>query len=150
MKHEEQLKPVKNNHDPVWELVVEDMKKRDHVGRQRYGTPLQPFNGRDALRDAYEEALDLAVYLRQVVEERQAFTDYLNGYIDDLNYHGKITEASAVLVCKEVFMSLHASYFPNDKVCRTCRKKIGEFFVEYQDYAFCSEDCCDIFCDRFN
>lgn len=57
---------------PVWELVVEDMTARDHLGRQRYGVPLQAGNGRDALRDAYEEALDLVVYLRQAIEERAA------------------------------------------------------------------------------
>lgn len=55
----------------VWDLVIADMRDRDHVGRQRYGTPLQPHNGRDALVDAYQEALDLAVYLRQAIEERR-------------------------------------------------------------------------------
>ncbi len=54
----------------VWNLVLEDMKLRDQIGRQRYGTPLQPFNGRDALVDAYQEALDLVVYLRQAIWER--------------------------------------------------------------------------------
>ena len=62
--------PTTNNRKPVWEVVIEDMKKRDQVGRQRYGTPLQPFNGRDALKDSYEEVLDLAVYLRQAIIER--------------------------------------------------------------------------------
>jgi hypothetical protein len=57
---------------PVWELVVEDMHARDQLGRARYGVALQAHNGRDALRDAYEEALDLAVYLRQAIEERRA------------------------------------------------------------------------------
>jgi hypothetical protein len=55
---------------PIWDLVVADMMARDHLGRQRYGTPLQAHNGRDALQDAYEEALDLAVYLRQALAER--------------------------------------------------------------------------------
>jgi hypothetical protein len=55
---------------PIWDLVIEDMKARDSLGRSRYGTPLQAFNGRDALQDAYEEVLDLAVYLRQAIEER--------------------------------------------------------------------------------
>ena len=54
----------------VWPLVVADMLARDHVGRARYGTPLRAGNGRDALIDAYQEALDLAVYLRQAIEER--------------------------------------------------------------------------------
>lgn len=54
----------------VWDLVVADMQARDHLGESRYGTRLQPYNGRDSLRDAYEEALDLAVYLRQLIFER--------------------------------------------------------------------------------
>lgn len=55
---------------PVWDLVVSDMKERDKVGEERYGTRLYGYNGRDALLDAYEEALDLAVYLRQDIYER--------------------------------------------------------------------------------
>lgn len=64
--------PVPNASRPVWELVIEDMRARDHAGRARYNIPLQAGNGRDALTDAYEEALDLCVYLRQVLAERAA------------------------------------------------------------------------------
>lgn len=66
-----QPNPKPNGHTPSWDLVIEDMKKRNEVGTERYGTPLQPFNGRDSLQDAYEEALDLAVYLRNAIEERE-------------------------------------------------------------------------------
>lgn len=68
--HDTQPDPIPNASTPVWELVIADMRARDHVGRQRYGVPLQAGNGRDALKDAYEEALDLAVYLRQAIAER--------------------------------------------------------------------------------
>lgn len=47
-----------------------DMAARKRVGIERYGMPLQAFNGRDALIDAYQEALDLCCYLRQAIEER--------------------------------------------------------------------------------
>ena len=71
MSHiQDQPPPVDNDLPAVWDLVMADMKDRDQVGRQRYGTPLQPHNGRDALMDAYQEALDLAVYLRQAIFER--------------------------------------------------------------------------------
>jgi len=40
------------------------------MGKERYGTRLQPFNGRDPFIDAYQEVLDLAVYLRQAIYER--------------------------------------------------------------------------------
>ncbi len=67
---DDQPPPVPNDRPAVWELVIADMQDRDRVGRARYGTPLQPHNGRDALVDAYQEALDLVVYLRQAIEER--------------------------------------------------------------------------------
>jgi hypothetical protein len=48
---------------PDW--LREDMRERDRVGRERYGTPLRVWNGRDAVVDAYQEALDLVVYTKQ-------------------------------------------------------------------------------------
>ena len=62
--------PVINDGPCIQDLVAEDIAARKAVGIQRYGTPLQPHNGRDTLRDAYEEALDLAMYLRQAIYER--------------------------------------------------------------------------------
>ena len=66
----EQGEPLANNGPAVWDLVVLDMKARDAEGRRKYGVPLQPHNGRDVLVDAYQEALDLCVYLRQAIFER--------------------------------------------------------------------------------
>lgn len=70
----DQPAPQPNTSTPIWELVINDMRERDNVGRQRYGTLLQANNGRGALVDAYQEALDLAVYLRQAIEERRCKT----------------------------------------------------------------------------
>lgn len=67
--------PVPNESRPIWELVIRDMHDRDYMGRQKYGTPLRAGNGRDALVDAYQEALDLCVYLRQAIEERKQRAD---------------------------------------------------------------------------
>lgn len=67
---EEQPMPVPNDAVSIQALVRRDLEARETIGIQRYGTALQPHNGRDALRDAYEEALDLACYLRQAIEER--------------------------------------------------------------------------------
>ena len=57
-------------HPAVWDLVRQDMLERDRQGQQRYGTRLRGHNGRDPLVDAYQEALDLCVYLRQAIYER--------------------------------------------------------------------------------
>jgi predicted HAD superfamily Cof-like phosphohydrolase len=62
--------PEPNDSKGIWDIVIEDMKARDTVGRERYGTPLQAGNGRDALLDAYQESLDQTVYLRKELEER--------------------------------------------------------------------------------
>ncbi len=65
-----QPRPKKNTYPEVWPLVQRDMEARHEFGRKKYGVGLQPHNGRDALRDAYEEALDQCVYLRQALFER--------------------------------------------------------------------------------
>lgn len=62
--------PVKNTEPCIQDQVIADIEARKQVGFQRYGTLLQPFNGRDALMDAYQEALDLAQYLKQALVER--------------------------------------------------------------------------------
>lgn len=67
----DQPMPIPNDRPVVHEQVINDLRDRLTVGIERYGTPLQPFNGRDSLVDAYQEALDLAVYLRQRIEEQQ-------------------------------------------------------------------------------
>ena len=58
----------------VGQLVLDDMNDRIALGVERYGTKLQTHNGRDALVDAYQEALDLVMYLRQEIEERKRST----------------------------------------------------------------------------
>ena len=51
---------------PWSDATKADMLARDALGRERYGTPLHVWNGRDAAIDAYQECLDLRVYLMQV------------------------------------------------------------------------------------
>jgi hypothetical protein len=69
-KIKDQPPPEPNDSVPIWRLVIADMRERDWVGRERYGTPLQAGNGRDALVDLYQELLDAVVYIRQVIAER--------------------------------------------------------------------------------
>lgn len=81
--------PVATDRKPVWDtvisyvdriyrvstsaelagLVISDMRERDRIGRERYGIPLTSGNGRDHLVDAYQEALDLVVYLATYLDE---------------------------------------------------------------------------------
>jgi hypothetical protein len=62
--------PIKNDTMCIQDLVIRDIEERKVIGLEKYGTLLQARNGRDALVDAYQEALDLCQYLRQMIEER--------------------------------------------------------------------------------
>ena len=45
--------------------VKKDLDRRAKLGEKKYGKRLEIFNGRNALKDAYEECLDMANYLKQ-------------------------------------------------------------------------------------
>jgi hypothetical protein len=69
----EQQPPDKDSQGPdIWLLVLADMGQRRIDGIAKYGVPVRPNNGRDALIDAYQEVLDLCVYLRQEIERRKS------------------------------------------------------------------------------
>ena len=50
--------------------VLSDIQSRAEFGKAKYGTYLRTNNGRDALMDAYQEAIDLVMYLGQAIMER--------------------------------------------------------------------------------
>lgn len=50
-------------------LLVADLRDRATVGHAKYGTYLQPHNGRDATMDAYQELVDGSKYMRQIMLE---------------------------------------------------------------------------------
>jgi len=51
--------------------LIDALLERRAVGVRKYGIPLTTHNGRDPLIDAYQEALDLVVYLAQWDAERR-------------------------------------------------------------------------------
>lgn len=55
---------------PVQDIMIRAIGERREYGIRKYGRPLETHNGRDALKDAWEEALDLFTYLTQVRLER--------------------------------------------------------------------------------
>lgn len=62
--------PIENPNMPIlWDMVAKDMLDRKMFGFSKYHKHLRPHNGRKALWDAYQELLDLVVYLRQYIYE---------------------------------------------------------------------------------
>jgi hypothetical protein len=77
-------KPVPNNHpaiadvvaaelvalhEPMAREVATDVMARKAFGLAKYGTPLQPFNGRNTLNDLYQELVDAVKYARVALYE---------------------------------------------------------------------------------
>lgn len=60
----------KGSGSPILGMVLADLTNRALEGKEKYGEPLLAHNGRNTLWDAYQEALDLAMYLRQAIEEQ--------------------------------------------------------------------------------
>ena len=61
----------KGSGNPILGMVLADLTNRALEGKEKYGEPLLAHNGRNPLWDAYQEALDLAMYLRQAIEEQK-------------------------------------------------------------------------------
>lgn len=74
----------------VQDALIRLIEERKQLGIQRYGSPLMTHNGRDAGRDAVEEALDLTAYSMQVAMELRdlrAERDQLRAAILDIDAH---------------------------------------------------------------
>ena len=55
----------------IWDAVIEDMKTRNAMGHAKYNRYLQDDCPDNMLQHAYEEALDLAVYLKtKIIQEK--------------------------------------------------------------------------------
>lgn len=62
--------PVDDGGPDMQEIVIADIVERRKVGIERYGQGLKAFDGRDNLRDIYEELLDAAIYIRKEIYKR--------------------------------------------------------------------------------
>jgi hypothetical protein len=54
----------------VQEVLSKALLERMQYGIDKYGSPLETFNGRDPVRDVWEELLDALTYMTQVRLER--------------------------------------------------------------------------------
>jgi hypothetical protein len=55
------------NLSPVWILVIQDIVERDKFGQEKHGNVIHEHTHENPLREAYEEVLDAAVYLREAI-----------------------------------------------------------------------------------
>lgn len=63
--------PMFPEEDNSWRCVIKDIMLRDYFGKQKYKKYLHKNTTEDTLQHAYEEALDLTVYLKTELLKRE-------------------------------------------------------------------------------
>lgn len=123
MNNQEQPAPTPNDNPSLWDAVIEDMRQRDQLGRARYGTPVQVNNGRDSLRDLYEELLDAVVYCRQVMEENPDHEDGLKLAAE--NAAARIQVRSQRQCINQLEADLNDVRASHAKICHAVKRALG-------------------------
>jgi len=77
--------------DITWE-VMNDLVSRARRGVEKYNTTLGGNNHQNMLQHAYEEALDLAQYLKKEITTLSTVQDLVKQYPNDLELGAKIRE----------------------------------------------------------
>jgi hypothetical protein len=62
--------PEQGDGPEVYQLVIEDMLERAEFGARKYGHALRATADIDPLVNAYQESLDLCIYLRHAIYQR--------------------------------------------------------------------------------
>lgn len=82
--------------------ISQEVPARRELGIKRYGTALQPFNGRRSTRDLWEELLDASTYFMQVEAEYEALVDHLLAIVlaETVDESSEWTASAALLLLK--------------------------------------------------
>jgi hypothetical protein len=90
---EPQPTPTKNDLPYMWPKAMERFAKlakaRDDFGVKKYGSRIQPFNGRNPITDALQELLDAFVYFEQIIFESE-YKDTIVKAAEDIVNHGTL------------------------------------------------------------
>jgi hypothetical protein len=70
--------------DKITEAVIEDLKSRSERGIKKYNTTLSENNKDDFMNHAYEEALDLAQYLKKEMSIIPTIQKLIEQYPNDM------------------------------------------------------------------
>lgn len=81
---------IKKPQDAITTSVMEDLKSRADRGLKKYNTTLEQNNHQNMLQHAYEEALDLAQYLKKEITTLNTIQDLVKQYPNDIELGAKI------------------------------------------------------------
>ena len=89
IKKPEDYYPIK---DEITISVITDLASRAQRGLEKYNTTLGENNHQNMLQHAYEEALDMAQYLKKEITELNTIQDLVKQYHNDMEL-GKVIRA---------------------------------------------------------
>lgn len=89
---QEQERETKRVKDSITESVINDLDQRSERGWTKYRTTLSQNNHQNMLQHAYEEALDLAQYLKKEITTFNTIQDLVRLYPDDKELGLKVRE----------------------------------------------------------
>ena len=69
--------------DKITIAVIDDLASKSERGYKKYNTTLEENNHQNMLQHAYEEALDLAQYLKKEITTLNTIQDLVNQYSND-------------------------------------------------------------------
>ncbi len=75
---------IRKPNDTITTEVMKDLKSRADRGLQKYNTTLGENNHQNMLQHGYEEALDLAQYLKKEITTLNTIQDMVNQYSNDM------------------------------------------------------------------
>lgn len=81
---EDKDKFIEKPKDAITTSVIEDLKSRADRGFKKYNTTLEENNHQNMLQHAYEEALDLAQYLKKEITTLNTIQDLVKKFPNDM------------------------------------------------------------------
>lgn len=74
---------IRKPKDSITVSVMEDLKDRSNLGLKKYNTTLEENNHQNMLQHGYEEALDLAQYLKKEITTLNTIQDLVKQFPND-------------------------------------------------------------------
>lgn len=119
----DQQLPKVNDKPFIQNLVIADIEARKALGLKKYKTLLQAGNGRNMLLDAYEESLDLCIYLRGALEEQREKEDVVEDFTASDTPLWEAGTADVDCCCTDPIPVNTGYNFP---VCLTCANRVPD------------------------
>ena len=89
-QYNEYMKTVERPKDDITWDVIQDLTSRAERGLAKYNTTLEENNHQNMLQHAYEEALDLAQYLKKEIKMFNTIQDLVAKYPNDMELGKKV------------------------------------------------------------